>query len=165
RNNPNFEAVELDYAYEPEMTVNDTYFGSAWHLPKMGVTSAWDYASGTGPTIAILDSGVNASHPDLAGQMVPGWNFYNNNSDTSDVYGHGTKVAGAAAATGNNALGVVGVSFRSKIMPIRVTDTAGYGYSSAMASGIRWAADNGAKVANLSFRNVAGDSIVINAAN
>ena len=51
RNNPNFEAVELDYAYEPEMTVNDTYFGSAWHLPKMGVTSAWDYASGTGPTI------------------------------------------------------------------------------------------------------------------
>ena len=165
RKNPNFEAVELDYAYEPEMTVNDTYFGDAWHLPKMGVTSAWDYASGTGPTIAILDSGVNASHPDLAGQMVPGWNFYNNNSDTSDVYGHGTKVAGAAAATGNNALGVVGVSFRSKIMPIRVTDTAGYGYSSAMASGIRWAADHGAKVANLSFRNVAGDSIVINAAN
>jgi len=164
RNNPHFEAVELDYAYEPELTVNDTYFGNAWHLPKMGVTTAWDYVS-SGPTIAILDSGVNGAHADLAAQMVPGWNFYNNNSDTSDVYGHGTKVAGAAAAAGNNALGVVGVSFRSKIMPIRVTDTAGYGYSSAMASGIRWAADNGAKVANLSFRNVAGDSIIINAAN
>jgi len=165
RNNPQFEAVELDYAYEPEMTVNDPYFGNAWHLPKMGVTTAWDYATSAGPTIAILDSGVNASHPDLAAQMVPGWNFYSNNSDTSDVYGHGTKVAGAAAAAGNNAAGVVGVSFRSKIMPIRVTDTAGYGYSSAMANGIRWAADRGAKVANLSFRNVAGDSMIINAAN
>lgn len=165
RNNPHFEAVELDYAYEPEMTVNDTYFANAWHLPKMGVTTAWDYANTGGPTIAILDSGVNAAHADLAAQMVPGWNFYSNNADTSDVYGHGTKVAGAAAAAGNNGLGVVGVSFRSKIMPIRVTDTAGYGYTSAMAGGIRWAADNGAKVANLSFRNVAGDSIIINAAN
>jgi len=165
RNNPHFEAVELDYAYEPEMTVNDTYFGNAWHLPKIGVTTAWDSASSSGPTIAILDSGVNGSHPDLGAQMVPGWNFYSNNADTSDVYGHGTKVAGSAAAAGNNALGVVGVSFRSKIMPIRVTDTAGYGYTSAMANGIRWAADNGAKVANLSFRNVAGDSIIINAAN
>ena len=165
RNNPHFEAVELDYAYEPEMTVNDTYFGSAWHLPKMGVTTAWDYATSAGPTIAILDSGVNAAHPDLAAQMVAGWNFYSNNSDTSDVYGHGTKVAGAAAAAGNNAAGVVGVSFRSKIMPIRVTDTAGYGYTSAMVNGITWAADRGAKVANLSFRNVAGDSMIINAAN
>jgi len=165
RSNPQFEAVELDYAYEPELIVNDTYFGNAWHLPKMGVPSAWDYASGAGPTIAILDSGVNGTHPDLAAQMVPGWNFYSNNGDTTDVYGHGTKVAGAAAAAGNNAAGVVGVSWRSKIMPIRVTDTAGYGYSSAIASGIRWAADNGARVANLSFRSVAGDAIVINAAN
>jgi len=165
RKNPNFEAVELDYAYEPEMTVNDTLFKNAWHLPKIGVTTAWDDATSAGPTIAILDSGVNAAHADLAAQMVPGWNFYSNNSDTSDVYGHGTKVAGAAAAAGNNATGVVGVSFRSKIMPIRVTDSAGYGYSSAMANGIRWAADRGAKVANLSFRNVAGDSIIINAAN
>ncbi|MCW5619758.1 MAG: S8 family serine peptidase, partial [Burkholderiales bacterium] len=108
---------------------------------------------------------VNAAHPDLAAQMVSGWNFYNNNSDTSDVYGHGTKVAGAAAAAGNNAIGVVGVSWRSKIMPIRVTDTAGYGYSSAIANGIVWAADRGARVVNLSFRNVAGDSMVIDAAN
>lgn len=165
RNNPHFEAVELDYAYEPELTVNDPHYSNAWHLPKMAVPTAWDYTQSPGPTIAILDSGVNAAHPDLAAQMVPGWNFYNNNSDTSDVYGHGTKVAGAAAAAGNNGIGVVGVSWRSKIMPIRVTDTAGYGYSSAIANGIVWAADRGARVVNLSFRNVAGDSMIINAAN
>jgi subtilisin family serine protease len=88
----------------------------------------------------------------------------NNNSNTADVYGHGTKCAGAAAAAGNNALGVSGVAMKTKIMPIRVTDTQGYGYSSAMASGIAWAADRGVRVASLSFRNVAGSSTIITAA-
>ena len=83
------------------------------------------YSTGQGVTIAILDSGVDATHPDLANAVVPGWNFYDNNSNTADVFGHGTKVAGTAAASGNNAVGVAGVAWNAKIMPIRVTDTGG----------------------------------------
>ena len=70
-------------------------------------------------TIAILDSGVDGTHPDLASQMVPGWNFYDGNADTSDVNGHGTAVAGAAAASSNNGLGVAAVAGRASIMPVR----------------------------------------------
>jgi hypothetical protein len=80
------------------------------------------------------------------------------------VYGHGTAVAGVAAAAGNNSLGVASVSFRSKIMPMRVTDAQGYGYSSLMAQALTAAADNGAKVANLSFLGVSTSATVASAA-
>src|SRR5690606_11975288 len=122
---------------------------------------AWDYTTGQGVTIAILDSGVDPAHPDLKDSLVPGYNAFDNNTDTRDVYGHGTKVAGAAAMAGNNLVGGTGVAFKSWIMPIRVTDTAGYGYVSTMANGIVWAADKGARVANLSFRNVCLHSTIL----
>ena len=148
---PAFKFAEIDQEVEPAFIPNDPYYGSAWHLPKIGAPSAWDSSLGSGVTIAILDSGVDSTHPDLATELVPGWNFYDNNSNTSDVYGHGTKVAGVAAATGNNALGVASVAARSKIMPIRVSATNGYATLSAIASGLTYAADHGAKVANASF--------------
>lgn len=87
-------------------------------------------------TIAILDSGVDPAHPDLADRLVPGYNFWENNTDTNDVYGHGTKVAGAAAAAGNNALGVAGVAWDAQIMPIRVTGTDGYATTTTLAKGL-----------------------------
>jgi len=102
-------------------------------------------------TIAILDSGIDPNHPDLSLQLVPGWNFYENNSNTSDVYGHGTKVAGSAAAMANNAQGVAGVAAQAKIMPVRVSSSTGMGSWGAIAAGITYAADHGAKVANASF--------------
>lgn len=161
--NPNIKFAEPDMILKPDATANDPYYGSAWHLPKIGAPAAWDTASGRAIIIAILDSGVDASHPDLAGKLVAGWNFYDNNSNTSDVYGHGTKVAGAAAAITNNSLGVAGVAGGATIMPIRVTATTGSAPISAMASGLTWAADRGARVANLSFQ-AAGYSTIQSAA-
>ena len=156
--------AERDMLLKPEATADDPYYASAWHLTKIGAPTAWDVTQGENVTIAILDSGVDATHPDLASRLVPGWNFYDNNSNTSDVYGHGTQVAGAAAAASNNALGVASVAGMARIMPIRVTDTAGMGSLSQMASGITWAADRGARVANLSFAAAGGYATVQNAA-
>lgn len=162
--NPHIKFAEPDMILKPEATANDPYFVNAWHLPKIGAPTAWDSSNGTNITIAILDSGVDAAHPDLSGKLVAGWNFYDNNSTTTDVYGHGTMVAGTAAATTNNGIGVASVAGGAKIMPIRVTDTSGLGYLSAMASGLTWAADHGARVANLSFEAAGGYSTVQTAA-
>ena len=164
KSNPNIKFAEPDAVLAPSLYVNDPYYGQEWHLPKIGATTAWDTRTGGGITIAILDTGTDPAHPDLIPQFVPGWNAYDNNNNTGDVYGHGTMTAGTAAAAGNNSVGVSGVAFGSKIMPIRITDTSGYGYYSTMASGITWAADHGARVASISFLGVTASSTVISAA-
>lgn len=164
RKSRHLKFAEVDGAVEPGFYPNDTYYSSSWHLPKIGAPTAWDYAQGNPVTIAILDTGVDTTHPDLQPQLVPGWNFYDNNSNVSDVHGHGTAVAGTAAAAGNNAIGVASVSFKSKIMPMRVTDAQGYGYYSLMAAAITEAADKGARVANISFLGVSASSTVDSAA-
>jgi subtilisin family serine protease len=163
-NHPHIKLAELDRMVYPAMTPNDPYYGSEWHLLTMGAPAAWNATQGTGIIIAILDSGVNGAHPDLKTQMVPGWNFYDNNSDTSDVFGHGTLVAGTASAITNNGAGVAGVAGQSKVMPIRITDTNGYGFSSTIVQGLVWASDNGVRVANISFGGAAGILSVQNAA-
>ncbi len=164
KRNPHIKSAEIDKLIAPEQVGNDTYYASAWHLPKIQAPTAWDSSLGSGVTIAILDSGVDATHPDLIGKMVAGWNFYDGNADTSDVYGHGTKVAGSAAAASNNSVGVTGVAWNAKIMPIRISDTAGYAFYSTIAEGIYWAADHGARVVNISY-SVQGSSSVQGAAN
>jgi thermitase len=159
------EYAEVDRLVEPDaITTNDTYFKNAWHLPKIGATDAWSLSKGAGVTIAILDSGVDGSHPDLAPLLVPGWNLYDNNSNTADVFGHGTKVAGAAAALSNNALGIAAVSWQSKIMPLRVSLPDGTAYLSTIANAITYAADHGARIANVSFQSSAGSPTIQNAA-
>jgi subtilisin family serine protease len=155
--------VELDMAVAPSVSVNDPSYSSSWALPKIQTPSAWDISKGSGVVIAILDTGVDGSHPDLAANMVPGWNMYDNNADTSDVHGHGTSVSGTAAMVGNNSAGSAGVAWGAKIMPVRISAPDGYGYFSTIAQGINWAADNGAKVANVSF-GVSGSSTVQSAA-
>lgn len=155
--------AELDYRLEPiDFIVNDPNFGSQWHLPKVQASAAWDLARGAGVTVAILDTGVDGAHPDLAQHMVPGWNVYDNNSDTSDVHGHGTSVAGTAAAHMNNGVGVSGVAGEARIMPVRISDLQGYAYWSTVAKAITWAADNGADVANVSY--MAGGSLTVDSA-
>lgn len=160
-----FKFVEPDALLEPTFVPNDTHVPDAWHLGVIDLFGAWNITSGSPDTpIAILDSGVDPDHPDLAGRLVPGWNFYDNNADTSDVQGHGTLVAGAAAAAGNNGIGVVGPAYVNPIMPVRVTNSDGWGLQSAIVSGLIWAADNGARVANLSFGGVHSSSAVTSAA-
>jgi subtilisin family serine protease len=149
---PEVAFAEPDRILPPAAVPNDPYFSREWHLAKISAPTAWDTTTGSsGVIIAILDTGVNGAHPDLAGLMVPGWNCYNNNADTADVYGHGTGVAGSAAATSNNGIGVAGVAWNCMLMPIRISDTNGYASFSAMADGLTWAADHGAKVANISY--------------
>src|SRR5215471_17665427 len=164
KGHPHIKFAELDQAVEPNLTVNDQYFPNEWHLTTIGAPTAWSAATGSGVIIAILDSGVDSSHPDLIPNLVPGWNFSDNNSNTSDVSGHGTAVAGIAAAVSNNSIGVAGVSFTSKIMPLRITDATGYAYWSLVAQGITYAADHGARVANVSYEGACCSSTIISAA-
>jgi len=160
-----FKFVEPDALLEPSFVPNDPNVANAWHLGVMDLFTAWNTTQGSaGVPIAILDSGVDPSHPDLASKLVPGWNTYDNNSNTTDLTGHGTSVAGSAAAIGNNGIGVVGVAYANPIMPIRVTNASGWGLSSAIVSGLTWAANHGAKVANLSFAGMHSSSAITSAA-
>jgi len=150
---PMVEFAEPDHLLPPEITPNDTYYNLQWQLPKIAAPAAWDVTRGSSNiVIAIIDTGVEGGHADLVNQLVPGWNFYDGNSDTTDVYGHGTAVAGTAAASSNDGQGVAGVAWNCKIMPLRVTDTSGLAFESTIASALTWAADHGARVANISFR-------------
>ena len=151
---------------------NDTDFPLKWDLfndgslfdgsdtPTHGADINWLDAydalrdrSFTATMIAILDTGIDASHPDLNEKLVPGWDFISNDSNPQDGFGHGTHVAGIAAAETNNGIGTAGVGFTAevKIMPIKVCDDSGQCPSDAIANGITFAAANGAKVINMSF--------------
>ena len=156
---PQLKFAEVDERVAPHFAANDPYLGSQWHLSKVGAPAAWDASQGAGITIAILDTGVDAAHPDLASRMVAGWNFFDNNANTSDVYGHGTAVAGTAAAATGNSVGVASVAGQAKIMPVRIAGPDGYAYWSTVAQGLTYAADHGARVANISY-GVAGSASV-----
>ena len=162
--NPVWKFVELDMAVTSDATVSDPSYSSSWALPKIVAPTAWDTTNGSGVTIAILDSGVDLDHPDLKANLVPGWNFVDNNSDATDVRGHGTYVAGAAAMVANNAAGSAGVAWGAKIMPLRISNSEGTAYFSHIAQAVNYAADRGARVVNLSFNGVSGSSTVKSAA-
>src|SRR6266571_1372463 len=152
QHNPNIEFAEPDGIHEPSLIPNDTYYSFAWHLPKIQAPQAWDITTGSSSVIiAILDTGVESTHPDLAAKIVSGWNFYDNNSNTSDILGHGTQVAGGAAATSNNGTGVSSLAWGCRIMPIRVSDATGSAFDSTIAQALSWAADQGVRVANASY--------------
>jgi subtilisin family serine protease len=144
--------AERDQLVHYHFIPNDPLYSQEWYLPKIQAPSAWDTTTGSNNiVIAILDSGMESTHADLAANAVAGYNFYDNNSDTSPIDTHGTSVAGIAAAVGNNSIGVSGVTMNCKLMPLRITDTNGFALFSTMATAVTYAANNGARVANLSF--------------
>lgn len=163
--NPNIKFAERDMlVYTSEVLPDDPRYADAWHLPMMQAPFAWQFAQGNGITVAILDTGVYGAHPDLSSKMISGWNVLSGNTDTSDINGHGTAVAGTAAAASNNSVGVASIGWNAKIMPVRITNSAdGYAYWSTIASGLTWAADHGAQVANISY-GVSNSSSVSTAA-
>ena len=165
RANPNVAYAEpnfIAYAFEPRnskyefripqlLTPNDPMFSQQWDLAKMQLAQAWDLATGSGVVVAVVDTGADAGHPDLAGQWVAGYNFVGNNSNTTDDNGHGTHVAGTVAARTNNGLGVAGIAYNAKVMPVKVLDSTGSGSYTAIINGITYAADHGARVINMSL--------------
>ncbi|MCC5822812.1 MAG: S8 family serine peptidase [Phycisphaerales bacterium] len=155
-----YEYVEPDWLVSPLLIPNDPQFGQQWHHRAEHINSvrAWDFVTG-GPDIivAVVDTGVRKSHADL-GVFVPGFNATTNlreidGGNTDDaVNGHGTTVAGAMAATGNNGIGVAGVGWNFSIMPIRVSDRSdGNATLSNILQGARWASDSGAFAINASY--------------
>ncbi|MCW9057571.1 MAG: S8 family serine peptidase [Gammaproteobacteria bacterium] len=151
--NPHVQFAELDMLVPPgEFIPADPRYKDQWHLPKMGTPSAWNSVSGDGITIAILDTGVDPNHFDLANKLLPGYNAADGGSDWFDIHGHGTAVAGVAGAIANNDAGVASVAWGATLLPIRVTNRSdGYAYFSDIARGLTWAADQGARVANISY--------------
>ncbi len=157
--------VELNYMRTATAVVpNDTHWAlQSDYLSPLRVEAAWDVTTGAGVTIAVVDTGVDLDHPDLAGRLVPGYDFVNDDATPQDDNGHGTLVAGTAAATGNNGVGVSGVAPAATIMPVKVLDADGGGNDVDISAGITWAADHGADVVNLSLAGP-GNSAMLAAA-
>lgn len=166
---------------------NDVRLEDQWALTRIGAPAAWDVVtSSSGVIIAVVDTGIDLTHPDLAGQIwtnpgetpangldddgngkvddVHGWHFYQicsggeclalEDANVQDDHGHGTHVAGIAAASTDNGIGIAGVSWGATIMPIKVLDSTGEGWYDDIIRGILYAVHNGARIINLS---VGGD--------
>ncbi len=149
--------VEPNYSVQAmDVIPNDPGWSSQYGLVAIRAPQGWSLSTGSSAvTIAILDSGVDLGHEDLAGRFVAGYDFVNNDSVPQDDFGHGTHVAGIAAASGNNGTGIAGVSWGARIMPLKVLDRFGGGSYANVAAGILWAADHGAQVINLSLGGAA----------
>lgn len=164
--NPRVRYAHPDWIVHATFVPDDPGYRLQWHLdnPDFGgiqMESAWDAAGGgsAGVTVAVIDSGIAYEDygrycmaPDLQStRFAPGYDFVNNDSHPNDDNGHGTHVAGTIAQSTHNGEGVAGVAHNVTLMPVKVLNADGSGYSSWIAAGIRWAADNGADVINMSF--------------
>ncbi len=147
-----FKDVDRDYLATTADIPDDPYFGSQWGLQKVAAPLSWTLSTGAPSVpVAVLDTGVELTHPDLIGQLLPGFDFVNNDSDPSDDNGHGTRMTGIIVGRRNNAEGGVGVAPDSRVMPLKVMGADGTGAYSDVASGITYAVDHGARVINLSL--------------
>lgn len=151
---PAVVAVDVDTRVR-QFGAPDPLAEEQWGMTMLGTSVAWGTSRGAGTVVAVVDSGVDADHPDLAGAVLPGINTRVNRGDTSspgrDVNGHGTHVAGVIAARADNGEGGSGVAPEASILPIKVLDKYGGGWVSDVTEGIIWAVDHGADVINLSL--------------
>ncbi len=158
--------AELNYLAQAFGTPNDPSFGQQWNMRKINGPAAWDVTPGSADTVvAIVDTGIDLEHPDLQAKIVAGYDFVNNDDVAQDDHGHGTHCAGIAGAISNNAVGVAGVNWQTRLMPVKVLNDAGSGFYSAVAAGIVWAADHGATVISLSLGGSAASTTLSAAVN
>ncbi|KYF60951.1 serine protease [Sorangium cellulosum] len=156
---PRVEAAEPLARVRASFVANDPLLKDQWHMARVGAERAWDFATGRGVTVAVVDTGIACeTHgpfvkaPDLAStECVEGWNFVTKTNHANDDQGHGTHVAGTIAQSTNNGIGAAGLAFHARLMPVKVLNESGWGTTADVADGIRWAADNGAHVINLSL--------------
>lgn len=153
KSDPNVEYAEPNYIARICVIPNDSLYAQQWGLPAIHAPEAWDIEQGDSTLIiGILDTGVEWDHPDLADKVVStGYDFVNDDNDAMDDNGHGTHVAGIAAAATDNSIGIAGVAWNCKILPVKVMQSNGYGTVTDISNGAVYAADNGAKVINMSF--------------
>ena len=154
--------VDVDKPVRASANPNDQLFGQQWSFTKVPYVNAWaaDGTQGGGVTVAVVDTGVMADHPDLSGQVLSGAHFLHSDDGepvdpatggTEDFNGHGTHVAGTIAAKSNNATGISGAAPGAQILPVKVLCADGNGFTSDVADGIVWAVDHGANVINVSL--------------
>jgi subtilisin family serine protease len=174
---PGVVYAQPNYRYEAMAAPapDDTFFGELWGLsdpvlpdPGLGALDAWETTEGGGQVIAVLDTGVDLTHPDLEGNLwtnpspgpvdedLHGFDFVDDDGNPDDFNFHGTHVAGTAAAVADNAQGIAGVAPKAQIMAVRVLDGNGSGSTVEIAEGIEYAADHGADVINMSLGGPAG---------
>ncbi len=174
KNNPNVLYATPNYKISLFSTPNDPSYSQEWALPVISAPQAWDKTSGSNSVVvAVLDTGVDYNHPDLAGNIwtnakeisgngndddgngyiddVHGWNFVDHTNDPIDTNGHGTECAGVIGAIGNNTLGIAGVDWNVRIMPLTVINSQGYGYESDAIDAILYANQMGASVISISW--------------
>ncbi len=151
RSHAQVEYAEPNFVAQRFMTPNDTLYAKQWNLAKISAPTAWDVSQGGYGPIAIVDTGIDAGHSDLSGEVSGGYNFVSSSNDTTDDNGHGTHVAGIIAGVTNNTNGVASIGYKGGLMPIKVLDANGSGTYGDVASGITYAADHGAKIINLSL--------------
>lgn len=156
-----YEFVSIDWlCYPTDNIPNDPRVNLQWYHPSTRIDTygAWDFTTGSGEIIAVCDSGVDIDHPDLQDALVPGFNAVDNLAEIDggfvddNLTGHGTQVAGVAAATGNNGVGISGIGWNFGIMPCKVSNIAsGNAFLSDILQGARWGSDNGAYASNCSY--------------
>ncbi|MGC8818636.1 MAG: S8 family serine peptidase [Athalassotoga sp.] len=153
---PDVAYAEPNYIVHALSIPDDPYFNKQWYLQNIETPQAWNVSTGANTVIvAVVDTGVSSTHPDLQNILVPGYNFVNSTTNTMDDFGHGTFVAGIIDADTNNGIGIAGINWggsnSTKIMPIVVLGPDGSGSVYNVSQGIIYAVEHGAKVINLSL--------------
>ncbi|MBU8900220.1 S8 family peptidase [Corallococcus sp. M34] len=159
RQNPAVESAEPLLEIHASYTPNDPQYAQQWNLRMIDMPRAWERSRGKGVVVAVIDTGIAYEDyddfkqvPDLKGvKFVKGYDFVNDDEHANDDHGHGTHVAGTIAQATDNGQGVAGVAFEATLMPVKVLNHFGSGTTADIADAIRFAADHGARVINLSL--------------
>ncbi len=143
--------VAASVAMPVHALADDPLRSQQWGLTRLAAEQTWAQGPASGTLVAVVDTGVDPAHPDLAQVTVPGLDLVGPGDGRTDPHGHGTHVAGVVAATGGNGVGGAGLAQGARVLPVRALDASGSGFDSDVAKGVAWAVDHGARVINLSL--------------